>query len=86
VPGQDLFDVDDDIGLPIRNEPMAKQRGSKLLKNERERRKLTQRAAAKELGLQQSYLSMYEAGKTSPSLKVAFQIQKRWGIPAETWV
>lgn len=51
-----------------------------LLKNQRERSGLSQRAIAKSLGMSQSYLWQIETGKVVPSIRVATRLAREIGL------
>lgn len=40
---------------------------------------------ARRLGIGTSYLSLLEAGKRTPSMKVAAKMEKELGIPVSAW-
>lgn len=51
------------------------------LKQARELKKLTQEAAAKELGISVDTLGNYERGKSYPDIPVLRKIEKLYGVP-----
>ena len=51
------------------------------LKAARINAKLTQRIAAKELGIRAATLSKYEAGKTFPAVPTIRKIEKLYSVP-----
>lgn len=51
------------------------------LKQARELKKMTQEAAAKELGISVDTLSNYERGKSYPDIPVLRRIEKLYGVP-----
>lgn len=50
------------------------------------RSRLTQRAAAKLLGMHYTFLSQILSGDRSPALKTAVRIERVTGIPVEAWM
>ncbi len=51
------------------------------LKQARELKKMTQEAAAKELGISVDTLGNYERGKSYPDIPVLRRIEKLYGVP-----
>lgn len=64
-----------------------KQReGQRRLKAWLERSKLSQRAAAKLLGMHWTFLSQICRGERSPALATAVRLYRATGIPVEAWL
>lgn len=54
----------------------------------RNKKKLSQRDLAKQIGISQGVLSRFEAGLATPGLEMAFRIQRVTGgaVKAQSWV
>lgn len=64
----------------------ANSRGAEALKRWREKRALSQAAAAEQLGVTQATWSDWEAGKKTPDTTNAVRLQKELGIKVELWM
>lgn len=66
---------------------MAKKRrhGSELLREWRIKGKLSQAKAAVCLGIAQGFVSRLEAGRSEPGVRVALLLQRKAGVPCDSW-
>lgn len=65
--------------------PKPKNHGSHLFRKARLKRGLTQEAVSKLLGIRQALTSSYETGRHTPRPQTALVIQKKLGVPVESW-
>lgn len=66
--------------------PASKSRGSELLADWCSRRNLSTAEACIALGLNESALYSFQAGRTAPGLRRAIRIQEATGIPVISWI
>lgn len=66
--------------------PASKSRGSELLAQWCARQGLTPTEACVALGINESALYSFQAGRTAPGLRRAVRIQQATGIPVVSWV
>lgn len=64
---------------------MTTQTGPEQFRDWIDRRRFTQRDAAKYFGWNEAYISRILSGKHRPGLSLAIQIERATGIPVEAW-